>query len=188
MHFSLQNRRELKSRRHSAGFIDGKKMKCSDLAWGTRCLGKDLFSEQNWSRFLFPSLSLSFSLSPFFRSGETDMRFRIFARPRNPARSIYRPCAARFRESLTDYNGSESRILMIQLISFLCRRVNRDWLFKIGWRYRRRLVTLLDIFCRASTTLRDINSEERSQLSLLVYIIPYNRVIRLLQFIQKLRV
>lgn len=107
MHFSLQNRRELKSRRHSAGFIDGKKMKCSDLAWGTRCLGKDLFSEQNWSRFLFPSLSISFSLSPFFRSGETDMRFRICARPRNPARSIYRPCAARFRESLTDYNGSE---------------------------------------------------------------------------------
>lgn len=63
--------------------------------------------------------------------------------------------------------------------------VNRDWLFKIGWCYRRRLVTLLDIFCRASTTLRDINSKERSQLSLLVYIIPYNQVIKLLQFIQK---
>lgn len=134
----------------------------------TCCLSGDLFSERIWS------LSFAFSIFPFYET----RRFSIFAGPRNSIR----PPHATISGNITR-NEQKSYILTIQLMSFFCTGLYQpSLLFKIGWRYRRPFVTLLDIFyCPRNCT----KCKLWKSYSLLFTITIYNSVMVTAQFVRK---
>lgn len=144
---SIQKRRKLESRRRPTEFTsERKKATRGSCSTATHINREGRGTHVVWTGIYFRSGSGRFlSLFPFFRSGETGARFSIFAGPRNPA---FHPSFS-LQEILAITN--ENRIyVLIRLMSLFCtiQLCQPSLLFKIGRRYRRRFVTLLDIFCR----------------------------------------